>query len=175
MKRSKLSKQTVLALYFNTVGFGYAVFEGINEPVDWKVRKAKDKCDTGFSKQVGELLDIFDPSVIVVRKCLTKEHWSCSERTKQRTKKVKALAKRKGIRIVDYSRADIRQCFSRYGATNKDEIARAIAEIVPDFEHLVPAMRLFWDKEAYLMGVFDAISLIITYYWAEVLDKKYLF
>jgi hypothetical protein len=174
MNNSKFRKETVLALYFNTIGFGYAVFEGISEPVDWKVRRATDKHDTGFSKQVRELLDLFDPSVVVVRKCLTKEQWACSDRTKQRTKKVKAMAKKKGVRVVDYSRVEIRQCFSRYGAVNKDEIARAIGQIVPDFEHLVPPMRACWDKEAYRMGVFDATSLIITYYWADQLDKRLL-
>jgi hypothetical protein len=174
MTTHNFGRETVLALYFSTIGFGYAVFEGITFPVDWKVRRAKDKYDTGFSQQVRELLDQFDPAVIVVRKCLSSEQWPCSDRTRQRVRKVKALAKRRRIQVHDYSRADIRQCFSRYGATNKDEIARAIGEIVPDFQHLVPPMRRYWENEQYVMSVFDAISLVITFYWAERLDRKLL-
>jgi hypothetical protein len=174
MTTHKLSKETVLALYFNTIGFGYAVFEGITLPVDWQVRRAKDSQDSRFGSQVRELLEQFDPTVIVIRKCLGKEQWPCSDRTKQRIRQVKALAKRRSIQVCDYSRADIRQCFLRYGATNKDEIARAIGEIVPDFHHLVPPIRRFWENEQYVMGVFDAISLIITFYWAERLDRKHL-
>ena len=167
-------RESVLALYFNTIGFGYAVFEGITLPVDWQVRRAKDSQDTGLSQQLRELLDQFDPTVIVIRKCLSNEQWPCSDRTRQRIRRVKALAKRRRIRVCDYSRADIRHCFSRYGATSKDEIARAIGEIVPDFQHLIPPMRRYWENEQYVMGVFDAISLIITFYWVDQLDRKHL-
>lgn len=169
------TKETVLALYFNTIGFGYAVFEGITVPVDWRVRKAKDKHDTDFKSQIFELLERFDPTMIVVRKCLKQEAWPCSDRTKRRTRQVKALARRCKIPVHEYSRDDIRACFSRYGATSKDEIARAIGEIVPEFAHRVPPMRRLWDNEHYAMSVFDAVSLIITFYWSERLDKKHLF
>lgn len=170
-----MTKETALALYFNTIGLGYAVFEGITVPVDWRVRKAKDRQDTSFGHQIFELLERFDPTMIVVRKCLRKEAWPCSDRTRKRTRQVKALAKRRNIPVFAYSRDDIRACFSRYGAISKDEIARAIGEIVPDFAHLVPPMRRLWDNEQYAMAFFDAISLIITFYGSERLDKKYLF
>ncbi|MEM8971889.1 MAG: hypothetical protein AAGD43_07510 [Pseudomonadota bacterium] len=174
MTSSNHSKETVLGIHFNKIGFGYAVFEGISLPVDWHIKRAEDRHDGSFGKQIFELLDRYDPTVIVIRKCLRKEPWPCSDRTKRRTKKLEAIARRRKLPVFTYSRLDIRKCFSRYGATNKDEIARAIGELVPELQHRVPPMRRLWENESYLMGLFDAIALILTFYWSERLNQQHL-
>jgi len=75
------------------------------------------------------------------------------------------------MRVHRYSRAHIRSCFAYYGATSKDEIAREIAKLLPEFERLAPRMRGPWRREHYSMVLFDALALITTYYANEHLGR----
>ena len=61
--------------------------------------------------------------------------------------------------------------FSKHART-KDEIARAIAKLLPEFAARVPPMRKLWMSEDYRMGLFDALSLVFTYYWREQLHAS---
>ncbi len=86
------------------------------------------------------LLPLFNPAVVVVQDCAGKLS-RCTEFIRKLVNKVAARAKKKGIRVHRYSCADIRSCFAYYGAQSKDEIAREIAKLLPEFERLVPRMR----------------------------------
>lgn len=121
-----------------------------------------------------ELIEQYEhlPAVIVLRNC-SDRYALCSERCKRLIKRIMDYAKKKGITITRFSRADIRQCFAVHGARNKGEIARAIAKRLPEFSPHVPEMRKLWQSEAYGMGVFDALALVFTYYASEHLGGSY--
>ena len=166
MKSIKLREPLVLSIYLNTRGFGYALFEGVVAPVDWGIKTAKTKGLSDCLEKVRVLLHLLQPSVIVLQDCEGKLS-RCTKRIENLINRISALARTKRIRIYRYSRADIRECFAYYGARTKDEIARAIAKLLPEFAPRVPPMRKLWMSEDYRMGLFDALSLIFTYYANE--------
>jgi Holliday junction resolvasome RuvABC endonuclease subunit len=172
MNDVSIKEPVVLAVYFNTWGFGYALFEGIMSPVDWGMKTPATRTEAANVQQVRCLLDRFEPSIVVMQHCHG-PFMHCSERVKRQVAKIMALAKRKGMGVWCYSRTDVRNCFAYYGSVNKDEIARAIAERLPEFQSRVPPLRSPWMKEDYHMGMFDAVALATTYYWNERLHKKW--
>ncbi len=159
----------VLSIFANAHGFGYAVFEEMLIPVDWRAKKA-EATDDRF-EQVRLLVHLYSPTVIVLRDCAAKPV-RCGKTSIELNKRIVALAKRKRIRVVQYSREDIRACFAYDGARTKDDIARAIAKRLPEFARHVPPMRKTWMSEDHRMGLFDALALIFTYYAAEFLQPK---
>jgi hypothetical protein len=161
----------ILALSFSTAGFGYAVFQGINEIVDWQVKKPEPEPSKMFMDQLRELVALFKPTVIVLRSCLDVTQWPCSAMTKQRIRKVTAYARKNGCAVYRYTREEVRKCFAYYGAKTKEEIARAIGKLYVEFERLVPSLRKAWQKQHYRMLYFDAIALGRTYYERELLRR----
>ena len=166
MKSKNLREPLVLSIIFNTRGFGYALFEGVLAPVDWGIKTIKDKED--YLEHVRLLLHLFEPSVIVLPDCAG-QLARCTKAIRELIDRIAKLAGKKRIKVLRYSRADIRTCFAYYGARNKDEIARSIAKLLPEFAHRVPPMRKLWMSEDYRMGLFDALSLVFTYYAKEQL------
>ena len=164
MKFNTLREPLVLSVHLNTRGFGYALFEGVAAPVDWGIKVVKAKPDT--IEQVRLLLHLFSPSVLVLQDCGGKLS-RCTKAIKALSDRIVALAKKKGIRVLRYSRDEIRSCFAYYGARTKDEIARAIAKLLPEFAPRVPPMRKVWQSEDHRMGLFDALALTTTYYASE--------
>jgi len=161
MKSNKLREPLVLSIIFNTRGLSYALFEGVVAPVDWGIKTIKDK--QNYFEHVRLLVHLFQPSVIVLQDCSGKLA-RCTKAIKALINRIDKLANKKHIKVVRYSRTDIRTCFAYYGARNKDEIARAIALVLPEFASRIPPMRKLWMSEDYRMGLFDALSLMFTYY-----------
>ena len=165
MKSTNLREPLVLSIIFNTRGFGYALFEGVLAPVDWGIKRIKDKEE--YLEQVRLLLHLFEPSVIVLQDCNGKLA-RCTKSIEELIDRIAKLAGEKRMHVLRYSRADIRACFAYNSARNKDEIARVIAKLLPEFAYRVPPMRKLWMSEDYRMGLFDALSLMFTYYANEV-------
>jgi hypothetical protein len=68
------------------------------------------------------------------------------------------------IEVHRYSRRDIRDTFRDVGARSRYEIAQAIAAEVHAFRHRVPPRRKAWKAEDERMKLFEAVSLVMTYY-----------
>ena len=166
MSHKSLQGPLVLAIFPNRRGFGYALFEDVVSPVDWGMKWALEDEMPARLEQIRLLIHLFQPSVIVLQDCKAPSA-RCSQRVKCLIESTLTLARRRNVKVKLYSRADIRQCFAYYGARNKDEIARAIAEVLPEFAPRVPPMRKLWMTEDHRMGMFDALSLVFTYYAKE--------
>ena len=156
----------VLAIYFNARGFGYALFEGMLIPVDWGIKTVKGANTLECIKKAHVVLHMFQPSVLLLQDCDSKQS-RCSERVREQIQALIKIAKKKGIKIRLYSRTDVRACFSYYGAVSKDEIAREVAKLMPEFAPKVPPMRRLWMPEHYQMPLFDALALVQTHYAAH--------
>lgn len=161
----------VLALSFGTSGFGYAVFQGINEIVSWRVKQPDPEPSPRFMDQLKVLVALFRPTIIVLPSCLKSEQWPCSAMTKERIRKVKAYAIKTNCEVYCYTREEVRKCFAYYGAKTKEEIVRAIGKLYEEFERLMPPLRRAWDKQHYRMLYFDAIAMGRTYYERELLRR----
>lgn len=66
-----------------------------------------------------------------------------------------------------FSRAEIRFAFSNFNAHSKYEISKVIAENIPQLKNRLMAKRKAYESEKYTAGVFDAVSLGVTFYYSE--------
>jgi Holliday junction resolvasome RuvABC endonuclease subunit len=166
MRRLKNNEPFVLAIYANTRGFGFALFEGVAAPVRWGIKTGRRAGNAHCLEQVAAMVKSFGPSVIVLQDC-TDGASRCSDRIANLVGAIATLAELENITVKQYSRSDIRFCFAPYGAKNKGEIASTIATILPEFEPYVPPKRKIWQNENYRMGMFDALALAFTHYARE--------
>ena len=156
----------VMAIYPNTRGFGYAVFEGPEVLVDWGTKAARRERRDYGQRKMKQLITFFCPDVLVLPDCSSR----LSQRSAGATRLIDRARKVATVREISvrfYSRYEIRNYFAAHGARNKDEIARVIARALPDLKPRVPPVRRLWMSEDCRMGLFDAIALVFTYYESE--------
>lgn len=77
---------------------------------------------------------------------------------------IAAEAEARGVRVVRYTHADVRRVFATFGARTKDQIAGAVARMIPELIPTLPKPRKIWEGEHYAMAVFEAAALGITYF-----------
>ena len=157
-----LYSSIVLSIYPNVSGLGYAVFEGALIPVDWGIKTARQKKHTTLMRHTESLLHLFKPSTIILPARSAFVHGS--ERLVKVAVDIEKVAMSCGAVVRWYSRTEIRQHFSHYGAQSKDAIAAAISRLLPEFEQHLPPPRKIWMSEDYRMGIFDAVALMLAHY-----------
>lgn len=157
----------VLAIYPNTRGFAFVVFEGPLAPVDWGVTEIRGKNkNKRCLRRIAVLFGQYEPDALVLQ--------DMSETSTHRVRRIQSLneaiavlAETQGIPAFAYSRAQVRQCFGHLGPATKHSIAEAIAKHIPAFERFLPPVRKIWMSEDAHMGLFDAVALALTFFQAE--------
>ncbi len=166
MSRQEAKHKRVLALDFGTRGFGYAVMEGPHQLIDWGVREIRrDKMAITLAK-VRQLLDRYQPDEFVLE-----DYSSQGDRRPDRvrvlTGQVKEYALQAGVKAQSFSRAKIKEAFVAIGAVSRYEIAATLSSWFPELSGRLPPKRKPWMPEHPQMGVFDAVSLAMTYFFFE--------
>jgi hypothetical protein len=151
----------ILAVYVNSRGFGFALFEGPLAPVDWGIVEVRgEDRERQCVRRVSNLFGRYEPAALVMR--------NTSDRIPRRIRAVNeafsVLAETQGIPIFAYSRAQVRTCFEHLGAPTKQYIAEVIAKHIPAFERYVPPTRKLWKSEDSRMGLFDAAALALAFF-----------
>jgi hypothetical protein len=150
------NQKRVLALDVRPSHFGYVVFEGPEELLDWGVRGFRDGVNAvrvPAPKKLAALLDEFAPGAIVLK-----------DRKKSKIAHAlrrQARARRIGVKFVTL-RA-VKQSFAGH-AKNKYEIASTLATHFPDLAWRLPPKRKIWQSEDYRMNIFDAAALGAAYF-----------
>ncbi len=72
-------------------------------------------------------------------------------------------ATRRGVEVVEVSRAEVHETWASLGQTTKEAAALAIAERLSELRYLVPPKRKTGANEAERVNVFDAASLVLHY------------
>lgn len=155
----------VLSLSPYTRGFGYAVFEGPLNPVDWGVKEVRTDKNAISLQKIENLIDFYHPDVLVFE-----DYYGANRRGKRilsLLSLINKLATRKRITTKPYPRLRVRQAFETIGAFTKFEISRAIANEWPELEPYLPPYRKPWMSEDSRMSMFDAISLAVTFFYFE--------
>src|SRR5258708_22456161 len=152
----------VLAIDPSTRGFGFAVLEGPNRLIDWGVKETKKEKNARTLKLIDDLIDVYLPSVIVVEDYAGKGSRRC-RRIERLINDISRLASKRQIKVRSFSRAKVKQAFSESGASNKQEIAIAIANRFPELAPRLPRFRKPWMSEDYRMSIFDAVALGLTF------------
>jgi hypothetical protein len=155
---------TVLAVYPNTRGFAFVLFESPLSPIDWGVKEMRGRRKQGRSvASLGTILDRYQPDIMVLQDTsLTGTH-----RAKRVTKlnaAFAALAPGRSIPVYAYSRDVVRSEFEYLGAPNKQIMAQVIAKHIPAFERYVPPPRKPWMSQDARMGLFDAAALALVFF-----------
>lgn len=156
------SNKRVLALDVHPRSFGYVVFEGADELLDWGVRSFRrgvNAVRVPAPKRLRALLDEFAPQVVVLR--------ARPGRAAQRTSKIVATIRREAKKhraaVMFVTRRAVKQVFTGH-TSNKHEIASALAERFPELAPKLPPKRKLWQSEDYRMTIFDAAALGVTYF-----------
>ncbi len=157
----------VLAIYVNTRGFAYVLFEGPLAPYDWSVREIRgsQKFVQCLTKIVA-MLDRHLPEVLVLQDT-SPTGTLRAPRIAEINAAIAELAEARGLLLHAYSRDKVREAFWQHGATTKQAIAEIIAKHIPAFERYLPSPRKPWQSEDPRMGIFDAAALGLTFYQAS--------
>lgn len=166
MERTPLRETRVLAIFPTVSGFGFAIFEGVDYPLDWGVKTVRGDKDKGMLLRVAHLITMYRPEVIVTT-CSDKKAARHSIRVKFLLSKIAELCEKENIDVKTYSRQTIRLAFSEHGMPTKQEIAEGIARWYPELGIEIPPVRKIWKPDHYRMPIFDALSLALTFYRTE--------
>jgi hypothetical protein len=149
----------ILALYPQSRGLAYALFEGIVSPIDWGIREARGaEKNARCLRRVEELFARYEPDVLVLQdvpRCGSRR----STRIHELHVSIVELSRTSGIAVRLYARDELLRYFAGRGATTKQAIAEMIAKHVPDFRLYVPPPRKPWRGEHAHMGIFEAAAL----------------
>jgi hypothetical protein len=159
LKRPKL----ILAIYFQTSGFGFVLFEYRFSPVDWGAPEVRGHDRTKRClKQIDSLLKLHTPDMLILQDT-TRRGTHRVPRIETLNHQTLQLAKRRGIPVHTYSRAQVREYLEEFGATTKQRLAETIAQHIPALALYVPPPRKPWKSEDARMGIFEAAALVWTY------------
>ncbi len=154
----------VLAIYLNTRGVAFVLFEGHLSPFDWGVRETRGprkrrRCLARITK----ILDCYLPDILVIQDT-SPQGTRRARRITDLNAAVAELGEDRGIPVYTYSRADVRTAFGYLGPLNKQSLAAVIAKHIPAFEQYVPPPRKPWMSEDPRMGLFDAAALGLVFF-----------
>ena len=161
--RKKQDSGVTLAIAPTHSGFGYVVFENSDLIMDWGVKGARLNKQRDFLLKARVLMHMLQPSVLVLEDAHHKSSRR-SDRVKALLDKVAELARSQKVKVVRHSRSDMLAVFYRMEAENKDEIAAAVAKLVPELEPRLPPQRRKWESEHQSMGIFEAAALALTHF-----------
>jgi hypothetical protein len=161
--KGKRDGGVTMAIAAATRGFGYVAFESRELILDWGRTEIREKDRSVWLVRARALMRTLRPSVLVVEDVRDK---SCkrSEEAGTFINRLGRAAKHEGIGVVRVSRLEVLTAFTRMGAHNKDDIAAAIAKLMPELAPRLPRRRRIWENERYSMAIFEAAALALTYF-----------
>src|SRR6266498_565289 len=121
-----------LAIDPSTRGFGFAVLEGSNRLIDCGVKETKVDKNRRALKLINDLIDEYQPNAIIVEDLQRQRLPSLPASTRIDRSYLKLAAKRK-LKVRMYSRAKMKQAFSKSGTSTKQEIALDIVNRFSEF------------------------------------------
>ena len=151
--------QRVLSFDVRVCRFGFAIFEGPYELLDWGVKSFRhgvNAVKVPPSEKLASLLSEFRPHVVVVEKAPPRENsWLVQT--------VIRLARNQNVPIRLVSRAAVRKRFAGQGQ-DKHAIAMVLSTRFPELADRLPPKRKPWQSEDYRMSIFDAAALGLTHF-----------
>ena len=155
--KGTLSKR-VLALDLHSSSFGFAVFDGPDDLIDWGIKSflhGSKAVKVPMPQKLAKLINYHEPEIIVIRAPKTT--------TAQKRANVVERLTRRRIKIRTIPDAVIRGAFPQQ-SRNKYQIATAIAELFPELSPRLGARRKVWQSEKYSMSIFDAAAIALSYF-----------
>ncbi len=156
----------MLCIHPTSRGYAFVLFDSALSPHDWGTKDVKqDVASARTITSARELLLRYRPDVLVIE--------DVNERGTRRTIRLKRIfnalsrvATDIQTDVVVVPRKKVRSTFAMVGALNKHEIAKVIASQIEAFAPHLPRARKAWQAEDRRMGLFDAASRALTYYYS---------
>lgn len=155
-----------LAIDPTSRGFGYALFEGPRIPLDWGTTEIRSEQNEISLQRVKKLICFYQPEVLILEDCSKEQSRRC-DRIKSLLGQIEKFSQNQKIPVVKYSSGRIKEVFSFFDIHTKHQIAQKICEWLPELTPRIPPKRKPWMSEDRRMGIFDAVALILTYYYLE--------
>ena len=154
----------VLAIYFQTRGFGFVLMEHGTSPVDWGAPEVRrpDRA-TRCLRHVDALLGLYAPDVVVLQDT-SKTGTRRAPRIRALNRRTLQLARRRGVPVHTCSRAQVLDYFEKFEVQTKQTIAETIAKHIPALSLYVPPPRKPWQSADARMGIFEAAALVWTFF-----------
>jgi len=161
----------VLAIYLQSRGFAYVVFEGWLAPVDWGVYDARGaEKNARCLDRIDSTLALHTPDVLVLQD-MSETGTRRARRIRELNRNAAELADQRGMLVRTYSRAQIIGYFEELGTVTKHGIAAAIAKHIPALTLYLPPARKPWMSEDARMGIFDAAALAWMFFQSTDRDR----
>lgn len=158
------SPQRILALDLHPRRFGFVVFEGEKDLLDWGVKSSRrgvNAVRTPMTKRLAGLMEQFQPSAVILRRPGNSAGRKGGQ-SGAMLHRVQKLLQSYRIPLRFLNDGAIKKCFAEGGAT-KYAIARDLATRYPELALHLPPERKLWQSEDYRMSIFDAAALAVTY------------
>jgi hypothetical protein len=152
----------VLGVRPTSRGLAFALFEAPTVPLDWGVKQVRPPKHRAYERHLIDLISFCEPDAVVIQIPKTAKPSSSGQRRIEDL--VKAVSQR-GVRVVRYSRDDVRDVFGQFGSRTKFEIAQTITRWLPEFRAFRLRYRKPWMSEDYCMAIFDSIALVLACYY----------
>lgn len=164
--KKREAHKLALAIDPTSRGFGYALFEGPQVPLDWGTTEIRSEQNEQSLERAKKLIAYYRPEVLVLEDCSNEQGRRC-RRIMTLLDQIEEYSRLKKVPVVRYPSSKIKEVFSFFDIRNKHEVARKICEWLPEFARYLPPERKPWMSEDRRMGIFDAVALVLTYYYLE--------
>lgn len=159
---TQIVPKRVLALDFHPLSFGFAMFEGSDELVDWGIKSFRhgvNAVKVPINVKLALLLDQHGPDIVVMKTPRTAA-------LKRLARTIAALAQYRRIPVRLVSTTSVREAFPDSNH-NKYQIATVVAARYPELSPRLGLRRKLWQAEKYSISIFDAAALGIAYFMHE--------
>jgi hypothetical protein len=155
----------ILALEIRPRFTGFVVLQPPSRLLDFGMRKhsaSEDELPRIAAKKMSALLDLHQPSLIVVR---TRKVLAAGARRKVDAilRVVRREARKRSIRLHAIRASCTRDLFLSHQCTSKDQRAALIARKFPELSWKLPPKRKKWKSEDRRMAVFDAAATVLAF------------
>lgn len=159
-----LTNTTVLALFPNHLGVGYALFDSPKNLIDYGIGYIQPVNSKKSLERVKKYVAFYKPDVVIVRE-IAEQRVKKNKRTFKLIKKICDQARSENLQVITYTRTQIKEVFEQFEASSKYHISKKIIAWFPHLEGLQFPKRKRWMNENHNTGVFDAIALGITHFY----------
>lgn len=168
MSNSKNAEVHKLALAIDPTsrGFGYALFEGPQIPLDWGTTEIRSEQNEKSLERIKKLIKFYQPEILILEDCSNEQGRRCP-RVKKLLDQIEEYSLLQKIPIAKYSASRVQEVFSFFDVRTKQQVAEKICEWIPRFASQLPPERKIWMSEDRRMSIFDAVALLLTYYYLE--------
>ena len=153
--------QRIIAIDLRSSRFGFAVFEGRNRLLDWGIKNFRHGVNAvriPADVKLGDLMDEFLPNVVVLMEREAETNGRAAMR-----EGLQKEAQKRTIAVHFLSPREVKNAFVGSNC-NKYAVAAAVIQRFPELASRRPGPRKIWKPEDYVMKVFDAAALGITYF-----------